>query len=98
LQGHGCKECGILSRVDKQSSNTQHFTQGAIKKHGDRYDYSSVNYINSMSKVVIICKLHGKFSQRADDHLYGKGCKECGILSRLDKVGSNKQKLVGEVS
>jgi hypothetical protein len=65
---------------------TQNFTEKAIKKHGDRYDYSSVDYIHCMSKVVIICKLHGKFSQRANDHLQGSGCKECAILSNAIKL------------
>lgn len=31
--------------------------------HGDRYDYSQVEYVHSQTKVVIICREHGPFRQ-----------------------------------
>lgn len=39
------------------------FIEKAIKRHGGNYDYSLVNYINSRTKVQIICKIHGIFEQ-----------------------------------
>lgn len=45
--------------------------------HGNKYDYSKVEYINNRSKVIIICKNHGEFSQKAVSHLAGKGCSLC---------------------
>ena len=38
--------------------------------HGDKYDYSKVNYVNTMTKVFIICKEHGEFKQVPKHHLY----------------------------
>lgn len=59
------------------SSNTDEFIAKAISKHGNTYDYSRVNYINNITKITIICSIHGQFQQRPSDHLSGKGCKLC---------------------
>lgn len=47
------------------------------KKHGDRYDYSLVEFKGCDSYVSIICKEHGVFNQRADGHAEGKNCPKC---------------------
>lgn len=45
--------------------------------HGDRYDYSNVNYINRNTKVNVICSVHGVFEQLPQSHLLGRGCSSC---------------------
>lgn len=55
----------------------EEFIERARAVHGDKYDYSKVNYINNKTEVTIICPIHGEFSQRPDSHLQGKGCKYC---------------------
>ena len=45
--------------------------------HGKKFDYSKVKYTKSAENVIIICKIHGEFSQRANAHLNGNGCKDC---------------------
>ncbi len=35
------------------------FIEKAILKHGDRYDYSLVDYKSAIKKVKIICGIHG---------------------------------------
>jgi len=40
---------------------TKEFINKAINVHGDKYDYSKVNYTGSTNKVIIICKEHGQF-------------------------------------
>ena len=53
---------------------TEEFISKAKAVHGDRYDYSKVEYVNNQTKVCIICKKHGEFWQRPLDHLkYTKG-------------------------
>ena len=34
----------------------EEFVEEAIKIHGDKYDYSKVNYVNAKTKVIIILK------------------------------------------
>jgi very-short-patch-repair endonuclease len=53
--------------------------------HGCRYDYSLVDYKDSKTKVVIICPIHGEFSQRPDHHISTGGCKQCGVDTRKSK-------------
>lgn len=49
--------------------------------HGDRYDYSLVDYKNSTTKVTIICPEHGSFEQTPKNHSKGRGCHLCGYKS-----------------
>lgn len=49
----------------------------AKEVHGDKYDYSKVEYINTMTKVCIICIEHGEFWQTPKNHLNWCGCKKC---------------------
>jgi very-short-patch-repair endonuclease len=53
------------------------FISKAIKKHCDKYDYSEVEYTNSIEKVKIICKKHGGFWVRPDSHVNKVGCPSC---------------------
>jgi conserved hypothetical protein len=45
--------------------------------HGDKYDYSKVDYSNAHTKVCIICPNHGEFWQTPNNHLRGHGCPKC---------------------
>lgn len=57
---------------------TEEFIKRARAIHGDKYDYSKVEYINIKTKVCIICPEHGEFWQVPAEHLRGRGCKDCG--------------------
>ena len=78
LGGKGCKECSRIKVAKDQTSNTEEFIKKAKNVHGDKYDYSLVDYKNNRTHIEIICKIHGSFLQTPSDHLSGKGCKECG--------------------
>jgi hypothetical protein len=76
---HKCPKCSIKYK------NTNDFIKESIKLYGNKYDYSLVEYKNALSKVNIICKVHGIFEQRASSHLQGNGCIKCfTISSRLN--------------
>lgn len=54
------------------------FISDSIKIHGNKYDYSKVNYIDIHSKVLIHCNTCGKdFEQEPNCHLHGSGCATC---------------------
>ena len=54
--------------------------------HGDKYDYSKVEYKNSITKVRIICPIHGDFFVRPSDHIHCKvGCQKCSGVYRSSK-------------
>lgn len=56
---------------------TDEFIKKAEEMHGNRYDYSKVIYVDTASKIILICRKHGEFEQRPHNHLMGKGCKLC---------------------
>lgn len=70
VSGNGCKKC----QVENNTSTTEEFISRSEVVHGNTYDYSQTNYVNAHTKVCIICPIHGKFYQRADDHTKGYGC------------------------
>ena len=57
--------------------NTKEFIELAKARHGDRYDYSKVNYKKNKLPVEIICKEHGSFFQTPKKHKKGHGCSKC---------------------
>ena len=60
------------------------FIYESIKIHGDKYDYSLIEYTKSSEKVIIICREHGSFEQRASNHLQGRGCYDCKKTRKYD--------------
>lgn len=55
----------------------EQFIEKAIEIHGNKYDYSKVNYIDAKTKVCIVCPEHGDFLQLPYNHLNGNGCPSC---------------------
>ena len=54
----------------------EQFIENARKFHGDKYDYSLVNYKTDKIEVEIICPKHGIIKQTPNVH-YKHGCKKC---------------------
>jgi hypothetical protein len=75
--GRGCQKCSKENRIQYNKHNTEIFVEKAIRKWGDVYDYSKVDYKGSNDKVIIICKKHGEFEQLPPTHL-NSGCGSCG--------------------
>lgn len=69
----GCRMCFEENKRKSQDV----FIEQARKIHGDKYDYSKVNYIAADKHIIIICKKHGEFLQRPKNHLEGQSCMQC---------------------
>ena len=80
--GQNCPKCAQLTRNAKQTSNRESFIKKAIKKHGELYDYSKVNYSRSADNVEIVCNTHGSFWKTPNKHLMGQGCPKCNNAHR----------------
>ena len=81
LRKDGCKKCKKEEDAKKSYDN---FINKSKEKHGDKYDYSLVEYTLSKNKVRIICPSHGEFSQIAMNHISGLGCNKCNLQKRFD--------------
>lgn len=73
LKYKGCKKCAD----DARKTPLEVFINTSKQTHGDKYDYSKANYINTFTKVCIICPEHGEFWQTPNGHLLGQGCPRC---------------------
>lgn len=94
LNGQGCPDCGGTKKLTKEQ-----FIEKANKIHGNKYDYSKVEYINNKTRVCITCPKHGEFLMRPNDHLSGHGCPDCGgtkkdstksIINKFKKIHGDK--------
>ncbi len=70
----------------KDYSNLKYTTDEFIWKaravHGDTYDYAKVHYVNSKTKVEIVCPEHGPFWMEPNKHLQGCGCNHIECVRR----------------
>jgi hypothetical protein len=74
LQNKGCDKCRPTSKSDSFT-----FIDAATKIHGEKYNYSKVDYSTAHSKVSILCYEHGEFRQTPNSHLNGSGCPKCSV-------------------
>lgn len=95
LQGKGCADCKFEKLADIHRHSRSDFLDAAHTKHGDRYMYDRVVYINSQTKVTIGCRDHGYFEQTPASHLSGRGCQKCQCLG-LDKWKREVEKIHGD--
>lgn len=75
---NGCRICGIERQIKKQTYTLNWFITEAKKIHGTNYDYSLSKYVNTKTKLIIVCRIHGKFKQQPEKHIHEKnGCPKC---------------------
>ncbi len=80
-----------------QDEKTLEFIEKSKKIHGEKYDYSKVQYKNALKKVIIICKIHGEFLQSPSNHYNGSNCPICSgstVLSFSDFVKSKMGSII----
>jgi len=78
LNGNGCAKCASNKKM-----TTEEFIKRAKLIHGDKYDYSKVEYVNAHTKVCIICPIHGEFWTTPSNHLRERGCPKCRSRKKL---------------
>tara|TARA_R110002153_G_scaffold120244_1_gene265483 strand:+ start:48 stop:728 length:681 start_codon:yes stop_codon:yes gene_type:complete len=70
-------------RLSTLDARKQKFLSRSKKIHGDKFDYSKVDFIKESLEVTIICPIHGEFQQIARSHVDGRGCKRCSGVGGL---------------
>lgn len=90
LKGCDCQKCAREEETKSQHLTTNEFIERAKVKHGNKFDYSQVNYTTHDSKVSIGCNsCMNRFEMRPSIHIYGQGCPKCkhietGLRFRTD--------------
>jgi len=74
---------GCLPNIQSAVNKNKVFKNMAKEIHHEFYDYSKIEYINNITKICIVCPVHGEFWQTPSAHMLGNGCKKCSnaILS-----------------
>ena len=93
-QGKGCPKCRNEATGERCRSSKEDFIKKSLEIHKGKYDYSNVNYVNSKTKVSIICPKHGEFWQAPTAHLSGSGCYKCGVENRSEKRTLTKEEFI----
>ena len=75
LAGSECEACSLIER----SMALCDFVNKSKNVHNNIYDYSNSHYVNSRTKIEILCKKHGIFNQIPSQHIRGSGCPHCNI-------------------
>ena len=96
LKGFGCDRCGQIATGKSLAHSFDRFLDDARKAHGDKYDYSQVEYVNALSKVTIVCPNHGAFQQNPANHIRDVGCPRCGDESTAAKLTGTTEDFVRE--
>lgn len=97
--GSGCIECARDEKLRTAPKDTESFIEKSIKIHGDKYDYSKVDYKGYKTPVEIICPIHGSFWMKPFVHLqptYQQGCPKCGIEKRVKERTGNKDEFIAK--
>lgn len=87
LNGEGCKWCKRDMQKNLYKMGLEKFIEKARKVHGNRYDYSLVEYVNNKTDVTVICPDHGPFKVMPQDHLQKlNGCPKCSTSKGEKKI------------
>ena len=92
INGRGCNKCLGFNK------NSQDFILEAKNVHGDKYDYSLLEYVDSSTKIKIICLIHGVFEQMPHNHINSNGCLKCGIASTTKKQTLNNEIFINKAN
>lgn len=73
-------------KLESSINKTEYFINKANKIHNNKYYYTNTQFINSKSKIKIICPEHGEFLQKANHHISGHGCQKCATILGHKKI------------
>ena len=88
LKGGRCKKCVF------ELKDTSEILNEFKLAHGDRYDYSLVEYKGVSEQVKIICHDHGLFEQSPLVHKKGSNCPKCAVDLREKKRRQSLESII----
>jgi ferredoxin len=95
LSGNGCSYCFGAS-----AWTSEIFANKGREVHGDKYDYSLVDYVSSQTKVNIICnECKGIFEQTPAAHINRcQGCFDCAVIRNANKLRKTLGQFIDEAT
>ena len=98
----GCQKCANEEKAKERVKSKDEFVRQAREVHGDRYDYSKSVYINTRTKILIICKNCGsEFWQTPQNHISScrpSGCPSCGVKHAADSIRTSLEVFIDKAN
>ena len=97
LKPCGCSKCGGMKTSEKLSLTKEQFIEKARKVHGNNYEYDKDVFINSSTKVIITCLIHGDFEQTPASHCkYNgpRGCPKHGNMKKSEMLSLTSEEFI----
>lgn len=92
IQGNGCPKC-----IGRNLTNKEFLTK-AREKHDDKFKYPEP-FVSLETKIVIICKIHGKFHQSPKHHLISAhACPKCRYIASGSKKRRTQNQFLEKAS
>jgi hypothetical protein len=89
LGGSGCKKCADIAKgAERNQKSREGLIDGFTEVYGSSYRYEKVDYVNSQTKIIVICPSHGEFTVTPANHMFGHGCADCAQERRPDFIDS----------
>ena len=85
------QDCPKCSHYHFEKKDKEQVIIDFKKIHGEKYDYSKINYKNSKFKVEIVCSKHGSFFQTPNNHLKGQDCPFCLKITTDDFINKSNE-------
>lgn len=95
LDGAGCRKCSNESTRIRMSIPWEIYKEQLQNIHKNTYDYSKVIWDGSVNEITVICKIHGDFIIRAQDHKSGRGCQKCSKENNIPYNKHNTEIFIG---
>ncbi len=91
VKGAGCPTCDL----ERKRKTSEDFIRDAIRIHGNKYDYSKVNYVRNIDEVEIICPKHGSFFQKPVIHINSASncpfCSPNAVKTKEEFINASKK-------
>ena len=94
LRGTDCPKCS----KNKQKITLEEFINRGNRIHNGKYDYKKSIFVDYITKLIIICPIHGEFSQKPHIHLIGAGCLKCANENSKIKKKFNFEEFITEAN
>ena len=100
VSGSRCPSCASDTRAEfnRQGLLTKDQIISQFREiHGDKYNYSFVNYVRAHDKVEIVCPKHGSFFMAPIAHKKGQACPQCYNETRGEAIALTKEEFLARV-
>ena len=93
INNKGCPICGNTIGHNKLKQSLDEFIRDSRKIHDNKYDYSKFIYKNNRTAGIIICPIHGEFTNNPCNHINkSQGCHRCYCERTKHNYSSQKEK------